>query len=442
MLDTEPPSSFLFTGTSYEISLIVITIILVLFSGITSSSEVAFFSLTKKKLEDLKNIDSAKEKKFSELLQDKKKLLSTILILNNTINIAIVLVVSQLISSVKFESFSIFNVMISSNEIRLFFDLVFITFIILLFGEIIPKIYARLNPIQCATIGYPIINASKTIFKPISIFLLFLSEKIENRVQAKDSITIDELSDALEIASEDKNTSEDDQKILEGIVSFGNTVATQVMTPRVDVFAISHDTDYKTLLNQVQENGFSRIPIYKKNIDEISGILYAKDLINHLEKDNLNWNYLVRDAYFVPENKKLDDLLLDFQEKKIHIAIVVDEYGGTSGIISLEDVIEEIVGDISDEFDVDESAYTKIDDQVYSFEGKTALKDFYRIIGADEQEFEDSAADADTLAGFLIEISERFPNKNQVIDFKNYTFQILSLDRKRLKTIKVTVHKK
>jgi len=441
-MDSEPPSSLntLFLFSSYEVTSVLIVLFLVIFSAIISGSEVAFFSLNKKSLEDLKQGNPIISDKFALLLNNKKKLLSTILILINSINIGIVLILSKLLEGIPFNSIEFLGFYISEENLRLLFDLVFITFIILVFAEILPKIYAKFNPIQMATLSYPFLYVSQIIFKPISAFLLFLSELIDKFLKNNSSLTIDELSQALELASEDKNTTKEDQKILEGIVNFGNTIAKQVMTPRVDMFAVKKKTNFPMLLKLVQENGYSRIPVFNENIDDVVGIIYAKDLISHLEKTNYNWHLLIREAYFVPENKKLDDLLMDFQEKKKHMAIVVDEYGGTSGIVSLEDVIEEIVGDISDEFDDEEVSFTKIDDSIFSIDGKTALKDFYRIINADEKDFEDKIGDADTLAGFLIENSENYPKKNQIIKYKNYSFQIEALDRRRLKMIKVTIH--
>ena len=258
----------------------------------------------------------------------------------------------------------------------------------------------------------------------------------------KSNISVDQLSQALELTSEEDTTKEE-HKILSGIVSFGNTETRTVMRPRVDISAISDDMSFAEILDFIKENGYSRVPVYHKNIDNITGVIYAKDLIPYLSKTDFNWKNIKRKAFFVPENKKLDDLLSEFQSKKIHLAIVVDEYGGTSGVITLEDIIEEIVGEISDEFDSEDSFYTKINDNTFIFEGKTSLKDFYRILNISdyiENKFEESRGDAETIAGFLLEIIGNFPEKNQVISFENFTFNIENIDKKRIKQIKVTIY--
>jgi gliding motility-associated protein GldE len=244
----------------------------------------------------------------------------------------------------------------------------------------------------------------------------------------------------LELTSDDATT-KDEKNILEGIVAFGNTETVQVMKPRIDIFAIADDASFTEVLSKITTNGFSRNPIYHENIDEIIGVLYAKDLLPHITKKDFNWQTLIRSPYFVPENKKLDDLLADFQEKKNHLAIVVDEYGGTSGLVTLEDVIEEIVGDISDEFDTDDLSYSKLDANNYIFEGKTVLKDFYRVLEIDEAPFEELKGEAETLAGFILEISGKFPKKQEKISFENYLFTVEAVDRKRLKQLKVTLVK-
>jgi gliding motility-associated protein GldE len=269
-----------------------------------------------------------------------------------------------------------------------------------------------------------------------------LTNMIETKLgKKKSSLSVEKLSQALELTSNEATT-KDEQKILEGIVSFGNTETAQIMTPRIDIFAISDDELYEDVISKIVEKGFSRNPVYHENIDEIVGVLYAKDLLPYLNKKVFDWQKLVRAPYFVPENKKLDDLLKEFQEKKNHLAIVVDEYGGTSGIITLEDVIEEIVGDISDEFDDDDVSYSKIDANNYLFEGKTNLKDFYKILEIENIDFfEENKGESETIAGFILEVYGRFPKKSEVIKFKNYSFKIESMDSKRIKKIKVTIHK-
>lgn len=283
------------------------------------------------------------------------------------------------------------------------------------------------------------INTFSLILTPFSLPLISLTKFIENRLGSKNSnFSVETLSQALELTS-DGATTKDEQKILEGIVSFGNTETVQIMKPRIDVFALSDDEEYDVVLEKILKNGYSRNPVYKESIDNIIGVLYAKDLLKHLNKKNFRWQNLLREAYFVPENKKLDDLLDDFRERKNHLAIVVDEYGGTSGLVTLEDVIEEIVGDINDEFDDDDLQYSKIDENNYIFEGKTSIKDFCRVLDDEDEEiFEEEKGESETLAGFLLEISGRFPKKGEKINFKNYTFTIEAVDRKRVKQIKAT----
>jgi gliding motility-associated protein GldE len=277
------------------------------------------------------------------------------------------------------------------------------------------------------------------VLAPVSYLLTGLTGVVERRFEKKSSnFSVEKLSQALELTSDDATT-KDEKNILEGIVAFGNTETVQVMKPRIDIFAISDDESFLVVLEKIITNGFSRNPVYHESIDEIIGVLYAKDLLPHITKKEFNWQTLIRAPYFVPENKKLDDLLVEFQEKKNHLAIVVDEYGGTSGLVTLEDVIEEIVGDISDEFDNDDLVYSKLDAFNYIFEGKTALKDFYRVLDIDTKHFESERGEAETLAGFILEISGKFPRKNEKIAFDSYVFTIEAVDRKRIKQLKVTL---
>jgi gliding motility-associated protein GldE len=279
------------------------------------------------------------------------------------------------------------------------------------------------------------------LLSPVSYLLTSMTGFVERRLARKNNdFSVEKLSQALELTSDDATT-KDEKNILEGIVAFGNTETVQVMKPRIDIFAIADDASFTEVLSKITTNGFSRNPIYHENIDEIIGVLYAKDLLPHITKKDFNWQTLIRSPYFVPENKKLDDLLADFQEKKNHLAIVVDEYGGTSGLVTLEDVIEEIVGDISDEFDTDDLSYSKLDANNYIFEGKTVLKDFYRVLEIDEAPFEELKGEAETLAGFILEISGKFPKKQEKISFENYLFTVEAVDRKRLKQLKVTLVK-
>ncbi|TXI67129.1 MAG: gliding motility-associated protein GldE [Flavobacterium sp.] len=425
------PASFL-NSIDFEFLFGILAIaILLACSAFISGSEVALFSLSQKDIDDISNKDYNSGTLISRLLEKPKKLLATILVANNFVNIAIVII---------FSSFSgrLFNG-IESSVLRFIMEVVVVTFFILLFGEVLPKIYANRNNMEFAKkVAIPI-SILNNILSPISVpmrnGILFIEKKLN--VQ-KGNFSVDQLSQALELTSQN-DTTDGEQKILEGIVTFGNTEVRQVMSPRIDVFALNIEETFSQVMPKIVEKGYSRIPVYKENIDQIEGILFIKDLIPHIDSEDFNWTELLRQPFFVPENKKLDDLLKDFQSMKSHLAVVVDEYGGTSGIISLEDVLEEIVGDISDEFDDEDLIYSQIDDKNFLFEGKISLKDFYRIIEVDENEFESKKGEAETLAGFLLEISGNFPKKRQKITFHNLIFTIENVDKRRIKQIKVTL---
>jgi len=364
-------------------------------------------------------------------LERPKKLLATILITNNFINILIVLLFAYL-------GEYLFNG-IASTKFRFIIEVVLITFLILLFGEVLPKVYANRNALKFASFMVVPVKILNVILTPLSVLLMNLTSIVEKRLGKKNSdLSVETLSQALELTSEE-GTSKEEQKILKGIVTFGNTETVQVMCPRTDVFALPDIDNFTDVVQKIIKNGHSRIPVYHESIDDIIGVLYAKDLLPHLNKKTFQWKKVLRTPFFIPENKKLDDLLKEFQEMKNHLAIVVDEYGGTSGIVTLEDVIEEIVGDISDEFDDDDLAYSKIDEYNYVFEGKIALKDFYKVLNIEDSIFEDHKGEAETLAGFILEINEKFPKRNDVILFNDFTFNIEVLDKKRIKQIKVTI---
>lgn len=432
-MDPEP-SLLLFTASleGLDIFKMVFFGILLFCSALISGAEVALFSLSQTEINEAEESKSARLRLAAKLLRKPRKLLGTILVANNFINIATVLLFAS-ISDKFFDG-------ITPEWFRLFIEIGVVTFLILLFGEILPKVYASRNKHKfSAMMAYPL-NVLDKIFAPISMPMSFVSGLIQNKLgKRKSNLSVDQLSQALELTSENETTKEE-QKILQGIVSFGNTDTKQVMQPRMDVFALKEGMSFDTVLSEITKNGYSRIPVYKESLDDISGILYVKDLIPHIDTKNFEWEPLLRDAYFVPENKKLDDLLREFQEKKIHLAIVVDEYGGTSGLVSLEDVIEEIVGDISDEFDDEDVNYSKIDDKNYVFEGKTNLKDFYKIIGLeDNSEFESHKGESETIAGFVLEIFRGFPKVRDKINFGNYTFTVEVIDNKRLKQVKVSL---
>ena len=400
-------------------------------SALVSGAEVALFSLSQKDIDDTLQHHPSKGKIISELLEKPKKLLATLLVANNFINIGVVI----LFSYVGHDIFS----GITSPVLKFIIEVILVTFLILLFGEILPKVYASRNNIKFAKlIAYPVAGLDK-LLSPISLPMRKVTIYLHNKLgKQKTNFSVDQLSQALELTDTDE-TSTEEQKILEGIVTFGNTDTKQVMSPRMDIFALEIDESFKTIYSKIVEKGYSRIPVYRDNIDHIEGVLFVKDLLQHIDKEEFDWKTLIREPFFVPENKKIDNLLKDFQSMKSHLAIVVDEYGGTSGLVSLEDIIEEIVGDISDEFDGNNVNYSKIDDKNYLFEGKINLKDFYRVTDVDEDLFEIKKGEAETLAGFILEVLGNFPKKDQKIEFENCTFSIEAVDKKRVKQIKVTI---
>ena len=436
-MDPEPSvliSIFLAINISYLTSIILLVILLAC-SAMVSGAEVAIFSLTKSNIDEGIENKSVKMQIISDLLNRPKKLLATILVANNFINIAIVLLFAYI-------GETIFSY-ITNSIARFFLEVVCATFLILLFGEIIPKIYASRNSVQFSSFMARPLKILDFIFSPLSLPMRYVTMKIQNTFgKQKSNLSVDQLSQALELTN-DEDTTQEEQKILQGIVSFGNTDTKQVMRPRMDLFALDINTPYETIIKEIINNGYSRIPVYEESIDTIKGVLYVKDLLPHLNKKKFNWTKILREPFFVPENKKLDDLMVEFQTKKVHLAVVVDEYGGTSGLVSLEDIIEEIVGDISDEYDDEDLIYTKLDDNNYSFEGKTPLKDVYKIVGIEEDidDFESKKGDAETLAGFVLEISGGFPRIGSKLNFKTYVFTIEALERKRIKQIKLTLIK-
>lgn len=439
-MNPDPEILFLFFATIDLLTTFngIALFFLLISSALVSGTEVAFFSLSQTDLNQLSN-NGKKENIVVTLLEKPRKLLATILITNNFINILIVLLFASL-SETLFGDFNYqLNIYFFIVPVRFLLEIVLVTFLILLFGEVLPKVYASRNALRFSKIMSKFIHLVNTLLTPFSLPLITLTKWIENKLGSKNSnFSVETLSQALELTSEGATT-KDEQKILEGIVNFGNTETVQIMKPRIDIFAISDDESYDVVLSKIIKKGYSRNPVYKDNIDTIIGVLYSKDLLAHLNKSTFKWQSLLREPFFVPENKKLDDLLSDFREKKNHLAIVVDEYGGTSGLVTLEDVIEEIVGDINDEFDDDDLSYSKIDENNYIFEGKTSIKDFCRVFDdEDEAIFEDEKGESETLAGFILEISGKFPKKGEKINFKNYTFTIEALDKKRIKQIKAT----
>ncbi len=441
-MDPEPLLIFVSTFNFLTGLSLVVLLLLLISSALISGTEVAFFSLTQTQLDELSEQTKGKSTVI-KLLEKPKKLLATILITNNFINILVVLIFASL-EDFMFGNFnfsiSLGIVEISSSTFKILIQVGLITFLILLFGEVLPKVYASRKSLEFANLMAKPVNILNSALTFCSYPLTSLTNALEDKLGNRNSnLSVEKLSQALELTSEGATT-KDEQKILEGIVTFGNTETVQIMKPRTDVCAISDDKSYEEVLKIILKNGYSRNPVYHENIDNITGILYAKDLLAHLNKKAFEWQTLLRQPFFVPENKKLDDLLVEFQEKKNHLAIVVDEYGGTSGIVTLEDVIEEIVGDINDEFDDEDLSYSKIDANNFIFEGKTTIRDFCKVVDEDEEVFEDDKGESETLAGFLLEISGKFPKRGEKMNYKNFLFTIEAIDRKRIKQIKITRH--
>ncbi|MBI9066198.1 MAG: gliding motility-associated protein GldE [Salinivirgaceae bacterium] len=398
-------------------------------SALISGSEVAFFSLSPTDLFNFKDSKSSAEKTVSDLIDEPQQLLATILVSNNFINIAIVILSSYVMSTlIDFSNSPLFG---------FFIQVVLITFLLLLFGEIIPKIYANEYSYKFAKLMSRPLLVLTFIFKPISYLLMSSTKVIDKRFQKKQNLSINELSDALELTSEALS---EDKDILKGIIGFGNIEVSEIMCPRVDVLAIEITTEFSKVIKEIVDAGYSRIPIYVKSFDDIQGMLYIKDLLPHLHNgDDFNWQELIRPPYFIPEKKKINELLSELQADKIHMAIVVDEYGGTSGIITMEDIIEEIVGDISDEFDDEESTHAKINDNNFLFDGKTLLNDFYKITEVENSVFEEIKGDADTLGGLILELKGDFPDIYDKIKYKNFIFSIEEIDKRRIIKIKTTI---
>ncbi|MCW1952582.1 MAG: gliding motility-associated protein GldE [Flavobacteriia bacterium] len=426
-------------ATSFLSLKIGILIFLIVSSALISGAEVAFFGLSATDLHDLEKRSDAKANLVMRLLEKPKKLLATILIANNAINIGIVLLFSDL-GNVFFSGIT--YVFFDLISLKFLIEVVLVTFLILMFGEILPKVYANRNRMAFAQFMSLPIKGLDLVFSPLSMPMrwvsLFLHEQLGKQ---RSTLSVDHLSQALELTS-DGDTTKEEQKILEGIVSFGNTDTKQVMRPRIDIFALSDSLKFTEVLEAITTHGYSRIPVYSEHIDQVVGVLYVKDLLPYIDRKTFAWMSLIRPPYFVPENKKLDNLLLEFQDKKMHLAVVVDEFGGTSGIVTLEDIIEEIVGDISDEFDDEDLVYSKLDAHNFVFEGKTTLKDFYKVAKIEEEDlFESHKGESETIAGFVLEIAQGFPKRGSEIPFHNYKFTVESLDKKRLRQIKISLPK-
>jgi gliding motility-associated protein GldE len=432
----QPVLGIIVNPFSVSIAIAILSMILLLvLVALVSAAESAFFSLSPVDMEALRESSETRDDKILLLINTPKRLLATLLISINFINIAIVI-----LSTFVFEELFDFS---ANPVVGFVIQVVVVTFLILLIGEVIPKIYATQNPLSTSRTLLYFVTTLQKIFYPISSLLVFSTSMMDKWVKPKShNISVDELSQALDLTS-DEDITEGDHKILKGIVKFGNTDVKQIMKSRMDVTAFENNLNYKKLLDNITHYGFSRVPIYKETIDHVIGVLYTKDLLQYLdEADDFNWQGIIRPPFFVPENKKIDDLLREFQYKKIHLAVVVDEYGGTSGIVTLEDVIEEIVGEINDEFDDDDIVYSKLDDNNYVFEGKAHLTDVYRILEIDGEVFEDAKGEADTLGGLILELEERIPKKGEKIRFENLLFTIEAADNRKIKRVKITIERR
>ena len=409
---------------------IVVAAVLLLFSAFASASEIAFFSLSPTDLSVIEEGKNASDKRISRMLADKERLLATILITNNFVNVTIVML----------SNYFFMQVFKFASPLAEFLILtVVLTFLLLLFGEIVPKIYSAQNTLKFCRFAAPGIGFCFSLFKPFSSALVRSTWFMNKYFAPKGhNISVDELEQALELT--DKKQITDESSILKGIIRFGGETAKEVMTSRMDMVALDIRTPYKDVMRCIIDNVYSRIPIYQGTIDSIKGVLYIKDLLPHLGKtDNFHWQSLIRPAYFVPETKMIDVLLKDFQTSKVHIAIVVDEFGGTSGLVTMEDIIEEIVGEIRDEYDDEDRSYAVLDDHTWVFEAKTQLTDFYKITQLDEDTFEEASGESDTIGGLLLELKGEFPKVHEKIVYKGYEFEILSLDKRRILKVKFTI---
>ena len=435
-METEPPSLFFDIAQSLghlasaDILLLLVLALLLLLSALLSGSEVAFFSLTPADRE-LMDDSEPRQQKILELLEEPDHLLATILISNNFVNVGIVIVSTYLLNS-------FFSPDSWSPLLTFVVEILSITGVLLLFGEILPKVYANASKLHLAKLVTPLLSRIHSALHPISTRL----SKTINRINIEGrgpQLSVDDLEQALELTA-DENSNQEEQRILKGIVRFGSTTVKEVMTPRTSVIAIDIKAPYPETLRHITESGYSRIPVFDENLDQIKGLVYVKDLLPYMDaSENFGWQDLMRVPFFVPESKKIDDLLKEFQQRRIHLAIVVDEFGGTSGVISLEDVLEEIVGEISDEFDDEDVVYSKLDDYNYVFEAQTPLIDFCRVLGISRDQFDTVDGESETLAGLVLELAGKFLEKNEKVNYNAYTFKVESVDQRKLIRIKVTV---
>lgn len=421
------------TPTTGVIIAAILAAILMFVSGFASGSEIAFFSLSPNDLNELEPERRSDDKDILELREDNERTLATILIANNFVNVTIIMLCNYVFSSL---------VHFKAEWLEFVCITILLTFLLLLFGEIMPKVYSRQNPLTFCRNAVSGIMFFRRLFWPLENILLRSTIIAEKMVQKESrQLSVDDLEQALELTN--KEELKDEQSMLQGIIRFGDETAKEVMTSRQDIVDLEIRSSFADVLNCIVENNYSRIPVYQDNEDNIRGVLYIKDLLPHLSKpSNFRWQSLIRPPYFVPETKMIDDLLREFQENKVHIAIVVDEFGGTSGIVTLEDILEEIVGEIRDEYDEEERQYTKLNYNTYIFEGKTLLSDFCKILQVDDDEFDEVEGDADTLAGLMLELKGEFPSMHEKIEYRNYSFEITGMEERRISRIKVIVHPK
>ncbi len=423
-----------FNDITIEVAIaIALTIVLLLLSGFASGSEIAIFSLSPSDINELNPDKNPRDKAICQLREDSERTLATILITNNLVNVTIIMLCNFI-----FGSLVVFKV----KWLDFLVITVFLTFLLLLFGEIMPKVYSRSIPLKFCRKAVGGLLFFRKLFWPLETVLL-KSGMIAEKAMPKEKrqLSVDDLEQALELTN--KEDIKEEQSMLKGIIRFGDETAKEIMTPRQDIGDIDIRSSFRDVLKFIVDNNYSRIPIYQDNEDNIRGVLYIKDLLPHIGKpDNFRWQSLIRPTYFVPETKKIDDLLHEFQDNKVHIAIVVDEFGGTSGLVTLEDILEEIVGEINDEYDEEEKSYTRLNSNTYIFEGKTLLSDFCKILGIDDEEFESVVGDADSLAGLLLELKGDFLNLHEKTTFKNYTFEVMAVEERRISKVKVVVNNK
>lgn len=435
----DPDSSFLLLQvlqepiTSFILFNVIVLVLLLALSALISGSEVAFFALSQEEIKYCQVNPTNGKGRIPQLLSRPKLLLATILILNNLVNVAIVTIST-------FFTWRLYGIETANGSVVAILTAV-ITFAIVFFGEVTPKIYANQNKMKFAVATAPFLNIANFIFRPLSWFLMSMGDMIEKRVETKGyDISVDELTHALELTDAGNSTKEE-KEILKGIVNFGSLTVKQIMTSRMDITAFDYDLDFHELMDKINKTGFSRVPVYKETIDKIEGILYIKDFLPYIDKDeHFQWQQMLRPSFFVPENKRVEILLGDFQQKRVHMALVVDEYGGIQGLITLEDIIEEIVGEINDEFDDEQIIHQKLDVNTFIFEGKVSLNDFCKVIDEDPEIFEEVKGDSESLGGLLLELLAKIPRAGEKIQYGKFIFTVIAVDNKRIKRVRVFIN--